>query len=197
MAGIYTPGPIHHFVQFRGAAQPVYLGTAVAAPKQANEKFKLEVFNDLSGRSVPFQLIQDGEKWMVTTVLNRFNLQVLRAIRALESGGAGLGFESATARGTLVLGVSDFSLILVNQYAGTAAQGYQATAGTQVLDLNNSRAFATSNLRTYEENTAGTRVLEVGLAVECLSLFAPANTLGFVTYSEGPAAVSPLLQLFN
>lgn len=191
---VYTPGSLQLFVQFRGQGSPQYLGTCVTAPEQEREAFKIEVMNDLSGRSVPFQLVQDGEKWLVMATMNRFSLALLQQIRALESGGAALGSESGLARGTLVIGISDFQLVVVNTYAGTPAQGATGTPGTLALDLNNSRGFATCNVRKYKESTVGTRVLEVAMAIECLSVFNPA-TRGFTTYTEGGAGASPLLSL--
>lgn len=202
--GIRTPGAIHHFVAFRNGAGNIsagyYLGTAVAAPEQDNEKFKIPVMNDLGGRSVPFQLVQDGEKWLVTTTMNRFDLGLCRSIRALEDGtnpvpapidtpstapGAVPGTESALARGTLVLGITDFVLVLVNSYAGTASAG-QFVGGISASDLANGRTFYSANLRTYKESTVGTRVLEVAMAIECLPLF-DQQTRRFATYAEGVA----------
>ena len=179
----FTPGPIHLFARFRNNTTADYLGTSVVCPEPEGEKFKLPVMNDLSGRSVPFQLVQDGESHMVMATMNRFDITVYRAIRALESGGAGLGFEGPFARGTLVMGVSDFELILVNQYAGTVVQGFSGTAGSATADLNAGRRYFSSNLRKYKESTAGNRVLEIALAIECQNIFVPL-TGGFALYSE-------------
>lgn len=192
---LYTSGCQHLFAQLRGQGTPQYLGTCVTAPEQEAEKFKIEVMNDLSGRSVPFQLVQDGEKWLVTAVMNRFSLALVQSILSLESGGspAAPGSESGVARGTLVIGISDFQLFVVNAYAGTTAQGATGTPGVIPLDLFNSRGFATCNVRKYRESTAGTRVLEVAMAIECQNVFNPA-TLGFTCYTLGGTGQSPLLQ---
>jgi hypothetical protein len=203
--GIRTPGPIHHFVAFRtasGTTQGYYLGTAVAAPEQDNEKAKIPVMNDLGGRSIPFQLVQDGEKWLVTTTLNRFDLGLCRSIRALEDGtfpvpapinspsnspGSVPGTEGAIARGTLVLGITDFVLVLVNGYAGTNSSG-QFVGGIGSSDLAVARTFYSANLRTYKESTVGTRILEVAMAIECLPIF-DQTSRRFATYAEGPPAI--------
>lgn len=182
--GQFTPGPIHHFAILRTAPTTVrYLGTAVLAPEPEGEKFKLPVMNDLAGRSVPFQLIQDGESWMVMTTLNRFDAALLRDIRALESGGAGLGQESGLARGTLNIGVSDWSLILLNGYASTAA------AGTNPADLEVGKQWFTCNIRKYKESTVGTRVKEVAMIIDCQNLYIP-STRGFKCYAEGGVTIS-------
>jgi hypothetical protein len=208
--GVRTPGPIHIFAAFRtgtntpngnnpasspGTTAGYYVGTCVEAPEPEDEKFKLPVMNDLSGRSVPFQLVQDGEVWLVMMTLNRFDLDIVKWMRAVDSGVpfAGpaapplnvLGSETGFARGTLVMGVSDFQLITVNGYAGTAAAG--------MVDLSTARTFKTSTIRKYKESTAGTRVLEVAMAIECQNLFDP-TTRGFSCYAEGPPQV-PLLPI--
>jgi hypothetical protein len=181
-----TCGPIEHFVVFPGQSIATYLGSAVLAPEQEAEDFKIPVLNDLGGRSVPFQLVQDGEQWMVMTTLNRFDLAVCRAIRALPGGGAPLGSETGIARGTLVIGLSDFQLILVNSYAGTPSAGVNAAA------LNAGRGFYSSTLLKYKESTVGTRVLEVSLAIQCNNVFNPA-TRGFSLYTEsGLPALGPV-----
>ena len=192
--GQRTPGPIHHFVRFRSNPTAVYLGTAVAAPKPEQELFKLEVFNDLSGRSVPFQLVQDGEKWMIYTTLNRFDYNVVAAMRAVNSGQVPmsippnvLGSESGIARGTLSMGISDFELITVNGYYNTAAAG--SFAGTP--DLSFGRRFFYCNLRKYDEDTQGTRVLEVSMAIEAIGGF-NLVTRGFDTYTENVNNAGPL-----
>ncbi len=179
----FSPGPIHHFVIFRNQSTPFYLGTAVLAPEPENEKFKIPIMNDLGGRSVPFQLIQDGETWYVVSTMNRFNLPLARDIRALESGGAGLGQESGFARGTFSIGISDFMLILLNGYATTPA------AGTVPDRLNVGRQWFSCNLRKYKESTVGTRALEVAMIIECQNVFIP-STRGFKNYTESAADIS-------
>lgn len=185
-AGVFTPGPIDHYVQIAGQSSPLYLGTAVLAPDQEAEDFKIPVLNDLGGRSVPFQLVQDGEQWIVSTTLNRFDMQVMNLIRGLPSRGPGeginLGTETGRARGTLVIGVNDFQLILVNTYAGTPSSG--AGAG----DLPRARGFYSATILKYGESTKGTRVLEASLIIQCNNVFNP-QTRGFSLYAQGNPAV--------
>ncbi len=202
--GQRTPGPIPLFVLFRGASTANYLGTCITAPESEDEKFKIEVMNDLSGRSTPFQLVQDGEKWMVYATMNRFDMKVIEKIRALESGGGdgagalnligntiagpttltpGLGSESATARGTLVIGVSDFQLIALNSYYGTPSAGLFVGG---VSDLPYGRMYYSCNMRKYKESTVGSRVLDVAMAFECQNVYNQA-TRGFNLYTEDPS----------
>ena len=180
---LFTPGPLHHFVSFPQGSSigigPFYLGTCVLAPKPSAEKFKIPVLNDLGGRSVPFQLVKDGEEWMVMSTLNRFDLNVARAIRAIDGGGAAVGSESGYARGTLVIGVSDFQLCILNGYAGNVAAGGAAAQGI----LNAGRTFLSATTVKYEESTEGTRVLELAFAFKCENVFNPV-TRGFSCYTE-------------
>lgn len=201
--GQRTPGPILLYAKFNTGTTAKFLGTAVTAPEPENEKFKLEVMNDLGGRSVPFQLIQDGEKWFVAFTLNRYNGRIVEAIRSLESGQApvlnggvnpGLGNETGQARGTLVIGATDFQLLAINSYFNTPAAG-QFVGGIAASDLPQGKFFYSCNLRKYKESTVGTRVLEVAMLVECQNVFIP-STRGFACYTENPAnfpAVEPFV----
>lgn len=185
----FTPGPIQIYLAPRSAGDTfTYAGTCVTAPEPEGEKFKLPIMNDLSGRSVPFQLVQDGEMWNLAMTLNRFDIALWRTIRALESGGAALGSESGDARGTMVLGISDFQMVLINTYAGTPAGG----PGGAGAALNSGRGWFSCNLRKYKESTVGTRVLEIAVAIEMQNLFDPA-TRGFHLYTESglPSLPSP------
>lgn len=188
-AGQFTPGAIEHFVRFRGQSTFNYLGSAVIAPEQEAEDFKIPVLNDLGGRSVPFQLIQDGEQWLIMTTLNRFDMAILNAMRALPGAGPGqaaiLGQETGRARGTLVIGSSDFELALVNSYAGTPSAG----ANAQLLPPG--RVFASTTILKYKESTAGTRVLEVSMAIQANNVFDPVSR-GFTLYSQTVGSLGPI-----
>lgn len=186
MLGQRTPGPIHLFCRFRNSTQPYYMGTCTVAPEQEINTHFIPVPNDIAGRSVPFQIVQDGEDGIVMASMNRFDYQLIQSLRALRSGGPGtiptnltgnanVGSEAAYARGTLVLGLTDFQLIAFNEYAGTASSGN--------LDLPVGRLFASCVIENYKESTAGTRVLEVALAIRANSLYNQANRT-FFTYSE-------------
>jgi hypothetical protein len=200
---IFTPGPITLFVRFRTNSTIRYLGTCVSAPEPEGEQFKIPVMNDLGGRSVPFQLIQDGEMWQVSVTMNRFDLPLCRAIRSLSSGVVPtvpvdlntFGSETGRARGTLVLGVSDMQLFMVNTYAGTPQAGTFSPGGSAQADLNTMRAFASVNLRKYKESTAGTRVLEVAMALDCQNIWLPDASgdfaRGFTIFSEATTSGIP------
>lgn len=185
-ANVFTPGPIDHYVQVAGQSTPLYLGTAVLAPDQEAEDFKIPILNDLGGRSVPFQLVQDGEQWIVSTTMNRFDMAVANLIRALPSRGPGeglaLGSESGRARGTLVIGVNDFQLILVNTYAGTPS------AGTAPAELPRARGFYSATILKYGESPKGSRVQEISFIIQCNNVFNPI-TRGFSNYQQGAISV--------
>lgn len=181
----FTPGPIDMFCGFRSGpggsiSTYAYLGTCVTAPEPEEEQFKIPVMNDLGGRSVPFQLIQDGETASLLCTLNRFDLTVARLLRAQSSGQFnvnGIGSESATARGTLVIGVSDFQFILKNRYGGLAVSG--PANGVSPYG----RLYYSANCRKYKESTVGTRVQEVAFALDFQNVY-NVSTGAFGLYTE-------------
>lgn len=181
----FTPGPKDLYARFRAAPGGslnnwAYLGTCVTAPEPEEEQFKIPVMNDLGGRSVPFQLVQDGETASLICTLNRFDLTVARLIRAQSSGMfsiAGVGQESGTARGTLVIGVSDFQFIIYNRYGGLAVSGPANGVSP------NGRCYLSANCRKYKESTVGTRVEEVAFALDFQNVYFP-QTGGFGLYTE-------------
>lgn len=199
--GQFTPGPLLHYVCIPAYSTTTgyFLGTHVTSPKVRGEFYEIPVFNDLGGRSAKFQSIQDGEEWRIQTTLNRFDLNIIRALRYLKSGGVftgsfpnplafpltgistPLGTQNNLGRGTMVMGVQDFQLILINSYAGTNAAGLPTVAAA---DLNSARGYASCSITAYEEDTESTRVLEVSMAIEARGLFNPnvtPATIGTVT----------------
>lgn len=180
--GTHTPGPIHLFCRFRGAATVYYVGTCVAAPEPEHHKSRIPVMNDLAGRNEPFQIVKDGENAVVFATMNRFDWPLLQSIRALDSQntppatpGAGnllAGQENAGVRGTLVVGYTDFQLLLWSQYNGFAGQSGTANDALPI------RQYNSVELADYKESTTGTRVLEVACAFKCVSVYS-VPTLSF------------------
>lgn len=213
--GQFTPGPILLYVvipQYT-TTQGYFLGTHVTSPKQRGEMPEIPVYNDLGGRSVRFQSVNDGEEWKIPLTLNRFDYNIVRTLRYLKSGIAfnggappnplafpltglpiPLGTQNNLARGSLIMGAQDFQLILVNSYAGTTAAGLPTVAAA---DLNIARGFASCSITAYEEDTETTRVIEVSMMVEARGLFNPSLSAatvgsipstparGFANYFEG------------
>jgi hypothetical protein len=205
-AGMFTPGPIFHFVVIPAfnASQAFFLGTSVVSPKRRQEQYEIPVFNDLGGRSTEFQAIADGEAWQIFTTLNRFDYNVVRAIRHLKSGNAlvppfpnpanfpltglttPLGVQNALGRGTLIIGSQDFQLILVNSYFNTPGAGLPTTAA---VDLENAKGWASCSLQASEDDDEPTRAREIGMALKCRGAFNP-TTRGFTIYFEGTPTVA-------
>lgn len=185
-AGQYTPGPQHVYARFRSNPVAAYLGTCVRAPDPEHEFSYLDVMNDIGGRSVPYQLVQDGENARIVLVMNRFDIVVCRQIRALQAAAGGgsvsqLGTTTAYGRGTLVIGSSDFELVFVNAYAGTPAAGLPLSVAT---NLNAGRRYYSTVPTKYKESTEGSRVLEVALALRCENGAISGGVGGFALYSE-------------
>lgn len=179
----FTPGPILVYARFRTNSTAQFLGTGITSVEPEVQRYFLPSMNDLSGRSVPFQLVYDGEEHTIPFTTNRFDMNVWRAIRATNAGAAGLGAETAASRGTLHLGITDIELILVNTYAGTVVQGFSGTPGVPTVDLNAGRRYFSATLVAGKESTVGTRTLEVAMVFQCKNIFVP-STRGFALYSE-------------
>lgn len=172
----FTPGPIEHFVKFRGGTT-AYLGTAVLAPEIERRPAYINVQNDLGGRSVPFQKVYDGAQHIITTTLNRFDWDVYAL---LSEDDVDIGFDSGTQRGSLVLGDQDFELVLVNSFSGSASLSSAYPPG---------RRYWSCILLGARESTVGTRVTEVSLVFEANALF-DASTRIFELFSDAPNDVS-------
>lgn len=205
--GIRTPGAQLLFVRFRsnpptvpatGTAQ--YLGTCIAHPDFDEDDAVIPIMNDLGGRSKPFQEVQDGNSARVTCVLNRYDYDVVQAVRSLTSGappgtstsgiGGSLGSElgpgralpsgiATPARGTLLIGgLGDFELIYVNAYAGTLSAGQFVGAA----DLEFGRRYLSAKMLAYKEGTPN-RAKEVAFVFDCQNVFS-SQTQGFSLYFE-------------
>jgi hypothetical protein len=169
----HTYGPIDVYARLRNGTA-AYLGTTVAGPEPEAEQSFLPVINDLGGRSVPFQVVYDGAEHLVTLVLNRFDYSVWSTLRALTPGG--LGADAGVSRGTLVLGVYDFELILIFTYKN-------APAAAQAADMPAGRRYYSARIEKYRESTQGTRVTEVATIIRCSNLFNP-TTRAFGLFTE-------------
>lgn len=184
-AGQYTKGPQNVFARFRGQSVANYLGTCVKAPSPEHEFSYLDIFNDLGGRTLPYQLVQDGESARIVLVINRFDLQVCRQIRALQGAAGGgsvanLGSYTAFSGGTLVIGSSDFELVFQNTYAGTPAAGLPAAAAAF---LNAGRRYYSVAPLKYKEDDEN-RTTEVAMAFRCERVFAANGSSANALYTE-------------
>lgn len=177
--GTHTPGPIHLFARFRGSSSIFYVGTCVAAPEPEHHKARIPIMNDLAGRSEPFQIVKDGENAIVYATMNRFDWLLLQSVRALDSsntppaapaaGNTFAGQESFSTRGTLVIGYTDFQLILWWEYNSIAGASGTANDAAPV------RMYTSVELTDYKESTQGTRVLEVACAFKATSVYSIPN----------------------
>lgn len=175
MAAFYTPGPKDHYIRFRDGSVS-YLGTATTAPEVESRPAFLNVINDVGGRTVPTQKVRDRIQDVVSTTLNRFDWATYKSISgAQENGGPGVLIDNNLTHGTLVLGSSDFELIIVNSLA--------LTAGTVPADFPVGRRYFSAVLLGARESSVGSRVEEVSLVFECNELFVP-ETRVWRFYSE-------------
>lgn len=186
--GIRTPGAIHFFSRIRLQTIANYMGTCVLAPEPEHTKFRIPIQNDMGGRSVPFQTVYDGETAVVAATMNRFNGVLIQSLRALD--GNALGTDMPRTRGTLTLGIKDFQLLLIYEYAGTPAAGSFAGAS----DLPGGRLYSSATIQKYKESTVGTRVQEIGIVFECNNILALPISTGagqFGLFTENAALFGP------
>lgn len=181
--GTHTYGPQHLFARFRSASSVYYIGTCVAAPEPEHEKSRIPIMNDLAGRNEPFQIVKDGENAVIYATMNRFDWSLLQTIRGLDSsnspvtaplsGDTFAGQESFDTRGTLVIGITDFQLLIWNEYNTVAGASGTANDAAPV------RIYASVELVKYKESSAGTRVAEVACAFKATSVY-KISTMGFI-----------------
>lgn len=183
-AYIYTPGVQHLFVHFRNEGTPRYWGTAVTAPEFEEMPKYIEIQNDVAGRNEPVQLVYDGTSALVSVTLNRLDAGIMRTIKdhAYRLGGFTAGKDDYLSRGSLVLGRNDFSVIVTNQYAGTAASSPGMHAG---------RKYYACTVQGMKESAAGTRAWEVAVVLRAWSLW-QGHGGGFLLYTEDPSQFGTL-----
>jgi hypothetical protein len=183
-AHVYAPGVQSLWIGFYGTG-PLYWGTAVTAPEFEEMPKYLEVMNDLSGRQEAHQLIYDGTSALITVTVNRLDLGVTRSLRdaAERQGVFNAGKDNYLARGSLVLGRSDFSVTVANQFANTV----QASPG-----LNAGRRYYSCTLMGYKESAVGTRAMEVAVVFRAWGRWLGPG-LGHALYTEDPAELGNLI----
>jgi hypothetical protein len=195
-AFVNCPGPINLFVRPQAQSTFSYLGTAVTSVEPEAEFAWINIMNDLGGRSVPFQIVYDGEEHVIAVTLNRFDSTVLKALR--DPAGLGnvvgnpnanaIGSDGAYNRGTLGIGSRDFELFIQPTYtSGTVFNGLAATAP----DFPLGRRYFSCVLEKYKESTVGTRVQEEPLIIRTHNTWSPVVNgnipVGFSLFTENPA----------
>lgn len=177
-------GTIHHFVRFRGEAAALYLGTAEVTPLVDGEPMLLEVKNDLAGRQLGIQDVDDGERHTVSTVINRFDFTTWKRVsdRYYHLGTvASRGLDDKNKRGSLIRGIGDFQLILLYDFTAVAPTHPLATAEQPV-----GRLYYSANPVVWKEDPSATRVMAIPVSFRCESIYDP-STRSFGLYTEDPA----------
>jgi hypothetical protein len=187
-AAMLTPGTQNLWIQFRNQSNPLYWGTAVTSPEFTEVPHVIEVNNDISGRSEPLHILYDGSSAIVSVTVNRLDLGVTRTIRdtANRNGGFSAGQDGYNDRGAPILGRTDFSIIVANQFAAVNFGVNGINTG-----LNAGRKYYACTLMGYKESAAGTRMMEVACVFRAWGLW-QGNGLGFKLYTEDPAQFGTL-----
>lgn len=173
----HTPGPILHYVRFRGTGSFLYLGTAEVSPVTDGDPAYINIINDRKSRSKPMQKVYDGKSESVTTLLNHFDFDVWRRVKDAMAHSvlpADYGIDGKLELGSLVMGIGDFQLAMINGFYGT-------TSGT--LGLPQGRLYYSAVLGAHQESGA-TRVMGMAARFDCDSFLDPVGSGDFPLYTE-------------
>jgi hypothetical protein len=193
---VHVTGAVHHYVQLGNpdADQSIYyLGTAEVTPKVKRVKYGQDVFNDIAGKTLPFQRTRDGEDAVIAVLLSRFSqaawTQILQAGAAAgRMGGVGgqePGFESRWSRGGLIFGAETFKLWQVFEFG---------LAGSPNLTVGLPLGWYWPQVELLEHNdeAMGTQAEKVLLVMHAQPLRTPysdqSNPGGFKLYSTDSSA---------
>jgi hypothetical protein len=170
-------GSIDHFIRPFGQSGFNYLGTAVTSPLiKEGDKF-LPIFNDIGGRSVPTQMVTDRRMAMVVTTINRFNWTTYNVLRSMRgTPGSAYYEEQEQDHGVPVLGAYDIDLLLTFSFGSTFS-----------AETPNGRLYYGGILKDWDENSVGSRVMELTLTFELYGQL-DAATRKFRRYTEDSSA---------
>lgn len=195
---IFARTPAHAFYTPAETAKIWYLGTCETQPQVKHAKMKLDVFNDIGGRKVPFQQIEQGEIGLLGFLLTRFSKSAYLAIRRAggidgtgADVGAGVGYESSFGRGAFTLSRTSVELWLLYQFGfGADTPGLAGPATTD--GLARGRYYPTAVLGAHEIADSGSAAEKLLLTFNALPLWLGDAALGdkhrgFALYSEDEA----------
>lgn len=189
----HTLGPGHIFVRFRqitGFGSPTgtnYLGTCEITPVIQVEQARVEMKNDLAGRTYPFQKVEDGERHTYTATLNRFDYTIWKALRDTyyhRQAIAVHGTDDRWKRGSLHIGFGDVILIHVNGFQGLAGDAHPLALPEQPLG----RMYFSAELAAFTEDPSANRVQTIAAAFKCDASYDAANQ-ELDLYSEDPTVL--------
>lgn len=172
-AFIYTTGPVHIYSQNITTGSYGYIGTCETTPEIKFSPNKLPVMNDVAGRSIPLDYIEEGTDATISCVFTRFDRSVLDQCLYYNSvaTGGGNGYETRLNRGSLV---KAFKLILQFSFYGTA----EAQSG-----LLPGYRFAKSFVAAYVPSPVGTEASKCGVVFQAYSSW-NSTTGAFVLYDN-------------
>lgn len=113
----HVTGAVHHYVNWSGLAEPLYLGTAESTPQIRLQEVSKPVMNDITGPGLPAQKVEGGEMATIGVAFNRFSQTTRNSVLAR----AGLPRRTRWSRGLLKFGRVTLSLYQVFENATDAA----------------------------------------------------------------------------
>jgi hypothetical protein len=188
---VQVTGSVHHFVNTLASSVPVtptatatyYLGTCETQPQIDVQRMALDVFNDIGGRSIPFQQIYEGEVAVVGLLLTRWSQLAYNAVR--DPGQAISGNSSITpgqdseigGRGTLMFNRINVRLWQLFDFYGTSIAQTNLPPG---------RYWPNAQLAAHKIVDSGTAAEKLLLVFNCIPIY-NTSTRGFQFYSEAVA----------
>lgn len=206
---IHVTGPVHIFARTPAhsyytpgeTAKIWYVGTCETQPQVKHQRMRLDVFNDIGGRKVPFQQIEQGEVGLLGFMLTRFSQTGYNAIvkaGGLDGNGTttgmGMGSESNLGRGALSLGRTSVELWMLYQF-GFGADTPGVAGPSTTSGLPRGRYYPSALLGAHEIADSGTAAEKLLLVFNALPIWlgtaggsagSPARN-GFRLFSEAEA----------
>jgi hypothetical protein len=206
---IHVTGPVHLFVETPAhafyspseTAKIWYLGTCETQPQVKHQRMRLDVFNDIGGRKVPFQQIEQGEIGLLGFMLTRFSYTAYQAIQKSggldgngTTAGMGAGKESNLGRGALSLGRTSMRIWMLYQF-GFGADTPTVAGPATTAGLPRGRHYYSALLSAHEIADSGTAAEKLLLVFNALPIWlgtaggsagSPERN-GFKLYSEAEA----------
>lgn len=207
LPSFHVTGPVHLFIRtpahsrYSGAvtAKIWYLGTNETQPQVKHQTQKLDVFNDIGGRKVPMQQLEQGEIGLLGFMLTRFSQSVYGQIRkaggkdgtGLSANGLGVGYEGRYARGMFAFANTSVELWMLYEY-GFGAETPGVAGPNTTPNLPRGRYYPNCNLIAHEIADSGTAAEKLLLVFQAMPLWLGPDAVGELArgwslYSEAEA----------
>jgi hypothetical protein len=204
LPSFHVTGPVHlvcrtpAHVRYSGAVSSKiwYLGTNETQPQVKHQVQKLDVFNDIGGRKVPMQQLEQGEIGLLGFLLTRFSQTGYTQVRkaggkdgtGLSANGLGVGYEGRYARGLFAFASTSVDLWRLYE-SGYGAETPGVAGPNTTPGLPRGRYYPNANLIAHEIADSGTAAEKLLLVFQAMPLWLGPTAVGelargWALYSE-------------